>query len=162
MTNGDRIASSRDSGVLMASSPVPDLPAGRLPLLLLLVPTAAPLCLPTAASAHAQMHAVQTVPAGWPLIPDGIEPGDRFRLLLVTSTFRGVSSTDVADYNAHVQMAANGQRKPAILRVPVRFPDLHRNAGRPGLQRHHRAARPVCWLGGDKVADDDADLYDKS
>ncbi len=42
----------------------------------------------------------QTVPADWALIPDGIEPGDSFRLLFVASATRDASYADVADYEA--------------------------------------------------------------
>ena len=50
----------------------------------------------------------QTVPADWALIPDGIEPGDSFRLLFVTSATRDASDADVADYEAHVQASDRG------------------------------------------------------
>ena len=45
---------------------------------------------------QARAQAGQAVPADWPLIPDGIEPGDSFHLLFVNSTTRGAPSTGVA------------------------------------------------------------------
>ena len=50
------------------------------------------------------------VPSDWPLIPSDIEPGDTFRLLFQTSTKRDATSTDIADYNTHVQNAANSSQ----------------------------------------------------
>ena len=46
------------------------------------------------------------VPANWSLIPSGLGPGDRFRLLFATSTTGDASCTDIADYNTFVQTAA--------------------------------------------------------
>ncbi|MDE0194900.1 MAG: S8 family serine peptidase, partial [bacterium] len=45
------------------------------------------------------------VPAGWSLAPPGAVAGDRFRLLLRTSTRRDATSSDIADYDAHVRAA---------------------------------------------------------
>ncbi len=47
-----------------------------------------------------------TVPADWSLTPDGVPPGGRFRLLFATSRGRDATSSDIADYNAHVRNAA--------------------------------------------------------
>ena len=43
------------------------------------------------------------VPVDWALKPAGLEAGDRFRLLFLSSTQRNASSTDIADYNGFVQ-----------------------------------------------------------
>ena len=45
------------------------------------------------------------VPRGWDLIPSGLEAGDQFRLLFISSTERDATSADIADYNTHVQDA---------------------------------------------------------
>ena len=39
----------------------------------------------------ARAQTAQTVPSDWVLTPDGIQPGDSFRLLFVTSTTRDAS-----------------------------------------------------------------------
>ena len=51
-------------------------------------------------------HAQTEVPTDWSLIPAGLGPGDQFRLLFVSSTTRDATSSDIADYDAHVQSAA--------------------------------------------------------
>ena len=51
-------------------------------------------------------HAQTEVPMDWSLIPAGLGPGDQFRLLFVSSTTRDATSSDIADYDAHVQSAA--------------------------------------------------------
>ena len=40
-------------------------------------------------------------------VPVGLQPGDQYRLVFVTSTTRNALSTDIADYNTHVSDAAN-------------------------------------------------------
>ena len=51
-------------------------------------------------------HAQTEVPTDWSLIPAGLGPGDQFRLLFVSSTTRDATSSDIADYDAHLQSAA--------------------------------------------------------
>ncbi len=126
--------------------------------LLALATVAGLLWLPPADSAQAQT--AQTVPADWALIPNGIAPGDSFRLLFVTSASRNASPTDVADYNAHVQTAAdsNASLKPFkgefTALISTSAVDARINTATTGT------GMPIHWLGGDKVADDYADLYD--
>ena len=139
---------------------------GRLPLLALLALGAAVgaalLGPPSADPVRAQSPAEQTVPADWPLIPDGVEPGDSFRLLFVTSTGRDASSADIGDYNAHVQAAANNNTTLAGFSAGFRAlistaaVDARDNTATTGT------GVSVHWLGGAKVAEDYADLYDKS
>ena len=103
----------------------------------------------------------QTVPADWPLIPEGIGPGDSFRLLFVTSSTTTATSTDIADYNAFAQAAVTNtdlasfsdQFRALISTASVNIRDNSETTG---------TGVPVHWLGGDKVADDYADLYDLS
>ena len=55
--------------------------------------------------------AAQTeIPAGWVLKPSGLNAGDKFRLLIVTSSQENPTSTNIATYNASVQtdVADNG------------------------------------------------------
>ena len=47
-----------------------------------------------------------TIPADWSLKPDAVGAGETFRLMFVSTTTRTGDSTDIADYNAHVQAAA--------------------------------------------------------
>ena len=102
----------------------------------------------------------QTVAADWPLIPEGIGPGDSFRLVFVTSGARDASSSDIADYNAFVQAAANGNNnlKPFSgefrALISTASVDARANTGTTG------EGVIIHWLGGAQVADDYADLYD--
>ena len=64
-----------------------------------LLAIAAVLALPLPALARIE------VPRGWDLIPSGLEAGDQFRLLFISSTERDATSADIADYNTHVQDA---------------------------------------------------------
>ena len=127
--------------------------------LALLVLAAALLWLTPADSARAS--AAQTVPADWEYVPGGIEPGDSFRLLFVTSATRDASSSDTADYNAHAQNAAgdNDTLKPFedefTALISTASVDARDNTATTGT------GVPIYWLDGEKVADDYADLYDK-
>ena len=42
------------------------------------------------------------VPEGWELIPAGVSPGRKFRLLFAISTARRPDSSDIAVYNTYV------------------------------------------------------------
>ena len=147
---------------LMRAAPLRRLSTFLLPALALLVLAvmAGLLWLPSTDSAQAQ--ASQTVPADWPLIPSGIEPGDSFRLLFVTSATRDAASSDIADYNAHVQGAAGGNASLKPLKsgftalISTASVNIKDNSATTGT------GVPVHWLRGDKVADDYADLYDLS
>lgn len=48
-------------------------------------------------------------------IPTGLNPGDTYRLVFVTSTGRDGTSSNIADYNAFVTAAANSQAALAAL-----------------------------------------------
>ena len=110
---------------------------------------------------------VHEVPADWELIPEGagLKPGDRFRLMFITSGSRGANSDQIGDYNDFVQAAAadghtaiqdySGDFRVLASTVAV---DARDNTGTnwsdsdPGL--------PVYWLKGTRVADDYRDFYD--
>jgi len=47
--------------------------------------------------------------------PTGLNPGDEYRLVFVTSTTRDATSSDIADYNAFVTAAANSSPEFAAL-----------------------------------------------
>ena len=106
-----------------------------------------------------------TVPIGWDLTPSGLAAGDRFRLLIVTSTTRTAQSASIGDYDAHVQSAvASGNGHPDIQSYSSGF----RVLGTTGTvnARDHTETRdtdtsaPIYYLNGEKVADDYAGLYD--
>ena len=111
--------------------------------------------------------AVTTVPDDWSLKPSGLTDGDQFRLLFVSSTTRDGSSTDIADYNTHVQNAAaagladiqaysSGFRALACTATT----DARDNTGTTGTG----TAVPIYWLTGTSngrlVSQDYDGLYD--
>ena len=165
MNNQNRMASTPppppDFGVRkMMGAFAGFIPARRLPVLVLLALAVALATMPAAASIQAS--AAQTVPADWEHVPDGIEPGDSFRLLFVTSSTRDASSSNIADYNAFVQSAAgsNAGLKPFkdgfTALISTGSVNVKDNAATTG------AGVPIHWLGGEKAADDYADFYDLS
>ena len=112
------------------------------------------------ASAH-----VEYVPLDWSLKPAGIGPGERFRLIFLSSTKRNATSSNIETYNTFVQNRAaaghaNIQDHASRFRVVgcTQAVDARDNTGTntngPGV--------PIYWVGGNKVADDYTDFYDGS
>ena len=127
----------------------------RRALAVFLVAFAALLAAPPDAAAQTE------VPADWSLIPAGLGPGDSFRLLFATSTTRDATSTDIDDYNSFVQTAAAAghaaiQTYSAGFRVvgSTADDDARDNTSTTGT------GVPIYWLGGAKVADNNAGFYD--
>ena len=101
------------------------------------------------------------VPRNWPLLPEGLNAGDEFRLLFLTPSGHQPYSTDIEYYNNIVQAhAADGHADirafSSWFRVLGSTPDVDArdNTGTTGT------GVPIYWLNGNKVADDYADLYD--
>ena len=98
------------------------------------------------------------VPAYWPLAPFSLSPGDSFRLLFVSSTTRDATSTDIGDYDTHVQNAA-GSGDVSVQGYSSHFRTLGSTSvvdavTHTGTTTSGDSGVPVFWLGGDKVADD--------
>ena len=103
------------------------------------------------------------VPADWPLTPADVEPGERFRLLFITTGKRDAESSDIADYNTFVQNAAKSghasiRRHSSGFRAVASTPDVDArdNSATTGT------GVKIFWLNGNKLADDYADFYDGS
>ena len=106
------------------------------------------------------------VPYDWELKPGSLTDGDVFRLLFVSSTQRNGSSTDIGDYNAHVQTAAKaghpeisdpcGDLFKAVASTSA--VDARANTDTESSD----TAASVWWLGAFKAADDYADFWDGS
>ena len=60
----------------------------------------------------------QTVASDWALIPTGINAGDSFRLIFVTSTTRNAQSSNIADYNTFVQAGRTWATPPSAASAP--------------------------------------------
>ena len=105
-----------------------------------------------------------SVPTDWALKPEGVEGGESFRLLFVTSTGRDATSTEIADYNTFVQTRAKAGHSSITDAMGDQFKvvgstsavDARNNTGTDGT------GVAIHWLNGDKVADDYADFYDGS
>ena len=103
------------------------------------------------------------VPADWDLAPSGLEAGDRFRLLFLSSTDRNAESTNISDYNNFVQdLAATGHSDVQAYSSQFRAVacteavDARDNTGTTGT------GVPIYWLDGAKAADHNTDFYDGS
>ncbi len=110
---------------------------------------------------------VVTVPADWTLKPSGLGVGDQFRLLIVTSTTRNANSTDISDYDTHVQTAVAAGHA-GIQSHSSQFKVLGSTASvaaRDHTETTYTSADkgvPIYWLGGAKAADEYEDFYDGS
>ncbi len=119
------------------------------------------LCVPLLALLATGAAAQTVVPGDWPLKPSGLSAGDQFRLMFITSTTRDATSSNIADYNSFVQgRAAAGhtsiQSYSAQFRVvgSTTAVDARDNAMTTGT------GVAIYWLGGAKVADNNADFHD--
>ena len=114
----------------------------------------------TLASGH-----VEYIPLDWSLKPADIGPGERFRLIFLSSTKRDATSNDIETYNTFVQNRAaaghaNIQDHASRFRVVgcTQAVDARDNTG----TNTNGSGVPIYWVGGNKVADSDADFYDGS
>ncbi len=110
------------------------------------------------------------VPHDWALNPDGVEPGDEYRLLFVTADGRDATSSDIGTYDAFVRASAAGGHAGGAHAAIVPFArhfkalgstaevDAREHLGmNPGVE-HHRDV-PVYWLGGLRVASGNAGFW---
>ena len=110
---------------------------------------------------------IAVVPIDWPLIPSGVGLGQQFRLLILTSTTRDGSSTDIDDYNLFVlNRAAAGhediQEYSSGFRVVGSTASVDARDNTVTTYTADDKGVAIYWLGGSKVADDYADFYDGS
>ena len=103
------------------------------------------------------------MPTDWALKPSGLNVGDTFRLLFITSTKRDATATGIATYNTFVQTAAGSghgdiQAYASHFRVVgcTAAVNAKDNTGTTGT------GVPIYWLNGAKVANNYADFYDNS
>ena len=96
---------------------------------------------------------VVVVPDDWALIPSGVQPGGKFRLLFITTSFIPATSGDIATYDAHVRgQAAAGHT--AIRPYAQKFRAVGSTASVSA--RNHAGLTgggvPIYWLNGPQVA----------
>ncbi len=105
---------------------------------------------------------VRIVQPDWSLIPEGLEEGDSFRLLFVTSTRHQASSDKIQDYNRMVQGRAEmghtdllpysrDFRVVGSTRNVHALDNTHASPDNPGA--------PIYWVNGGKVADDYTEFW---
>jgi len=124
---------------------------------------------PAASADHHETGAsgetVVEVPRTWPLLPDGVGPGESFRLLFATEGRRNAMATDIATYNAFVREDAAGGH-PSIrpyadhFRVLGSTAEVDARTNTATDPDHDGPGQPIYWLNGPKIADDYADFYD--
>ena len=108
------------------------------------------------------LGAVQTVHASVITTPDGLNPGDQYRLVFVTAGLHNASSTDIETYNSFVTSQANAAAELASIvttwKVLASTPDVdamintNTNPGEVGVMIYN--------LNGLVVASNNADLWD--
>ncbi len=103
-----------------------------------------------------------TVPRDWSLKPSGLNRGDKFRLLFVTSGKGNAQSMNIETYNSFVQGAASAghtdiQPYGDFFKVVGRTQQttLEENTGITSS-----GGMPIYWLNGNKVADNYSDFLD--
>ena len=94
--------------------------------------------------------------------PVGLSPGDQYRLAFVTTTLRDATSSNIADYNDFVTLAANSEPDLADLGATwtaiasTETIDARDNTG----TNPFFTGEPIYLLDGTKIADNYADLWD--
>ncbi len=102
----------------------------------------------------------------WPLIPSGLAVGAKFRLLFVTSARTDAGQAGISHYNSFVQTRA----KAGHMSISDSCGDAFRVIGSTTTVNARTNTQTgasdtdaaIYWLGGDKAADNYADLYDGS
>ena len=106
------------------------------------------------------------VTADWSLVPSGLQEGDQFRLLFISSTGRNASPSEIATYNTWIQArAASGhtdiQDYSSSFRAVGSTEDMDARDNTGTTYTSSDKGVAIYWLGGNKVADDYADFYDE-
>lgn len=96
------------------------------------------------------------------LVPSDLNYGDQYHLVFVSTTQRDATSADIADYDAHVQGAADA----AGIGVGSALGDISWKAiaSTPTVDAddHIGVVAPVYRLDGTRIADDESDLWSGS
>ena len=122
------------------------------------------------AEATANAVGSYTVPHDWALKPSGLNPGDEFRLLIITADQTAVTATDIATYDAFVQASAAGSHaggahdaiKPysSLFKVvgSTASVDARDHVGASRFNSSHKDV-PIYWLNGSRVAANTAGFW---
>lgn len=101
--------------------------------------------------------------AGPITVPSGLNPGDQYRLVFVTSTSRTANSTFIDDYNAFVTAVANSQ--PALVALGTTWKAIASTQATDARDNtstnpHASVGLPIYSVGGELVATSNSDLWD--
>ena len=118
------------------------------------------------AAATATTSTITEVPADWSLVPSGLQEGDQFRLLFISSAHRNASPSEIATYNTWIQaQAANGhtdiQDYSSSFRAVGSTEDMDARDNTGTTYTSSDKGVAIYWLNGNKVADDYEDFYDE-
>ena len=113
-----------------------------------------------------QVSLITDVPADWSLVPSGLQEGDQFRLLFISSAHRNASPSEIATYNTWIQArAANGhtdiQDYSSSFRAVGSTEDMDARDNTGTTYTSSDKGVAIYWLNGNKVADDYEDFYDE-
>ena len=116
---------------------------------------------------NGKVSLVTEVPADWSLVPSGLQEGDQFRLLFISSAHRNASPSEIATYNTWIQArAANGhtdiQDYSSSFRAVGSTEDMDARDNTGTTYTSSDKGVAIYWLGGNKAADDYEDFYDES
>ena len=101
------------------------------------------------------------IPADWSLKPAGIDPGERFRLIFLSSTKRDATSNDIETYNTFVQdLASSGHANIQDHSSRFKVVGCTEEVDARDNTKTTKVGIPIYWLGGNKVADNYTDFYD--
>ena len=108
-----------------------------------------------------------TVSSDWSLVPSGLGPGDRFRLMFISSGGRNARPTSIDTYNTWIQnLAAAGhtdiRRYSSTFNVVGSTEDMDARDNTGTTYTSSDKGVAIYWLNGNKVADQYQDFYDGS
>ena len=106
-------------------------------------------------------------PPTWSLKPSGLQAGDKFRLLFISSTTRNADPTNIATYNAWAQgLAASGHAEVQAFSSHFRVVgctaavDARDHTGTTYTSTDKGVG--IYWLNGSRAANEYEDFYDGS
>jgi hypothetical protein len=94
------------------------------------------------------------------LTPPGLNPGDEFRIVFISSQRRDATSSDISDYDTFIADLAAAAGLTSYFGVPVTWQALGSTSAVSALSRVPLASPALYLLDGTKVADGGADLWD--
>ena len=107
-----------------------------------------------------------TVPDTWSLLPPGLDRGDRFRVLFLSSERIGHLSSDISHYNRFIRETAAGhtdlQPYSSLFTAVGCTEDIDARDNTYTNYTTGQQGVPIYWLNGTKVVDDYEDFYDGS